>query len=103
MIFYCHDLHEKENVFSWHRQNTKAMTSARAHAKVVPRGQFVEVEKVTFVDLPAKELLLAVLNGSGYVSERETVAEVKGKLKPQKPTRAKPEKEGKKEKAELQW
>ncbi len=87
MIFYCHDLHGKEECFSWHRQKTQALASAREHVKTVPRGFFIEVEKVTLVDVSAKELVLGLLNGSGYVAERETIAELKGKLKPPKPSR----------------
>lgn len=107
MIFYCHDLHEKEDCFSWHRQKGQALASAKEHARTVPRGSFIEVEKVTLVDLTSKELVLAVLNGSGYVAERETIAEVKGKLKVSKQPRAKAKKKKKKGKGRptppLKW
>jgi len=108
MIFYCHDQHQKEDAFSWHRQKGQALSSARDHVKTVPRGEFIEVEKVTLVDLPTKDLVLALLNGSGYVSERKTIAEIKGRLKPKqtkkKVKKANPKSEKEKEEpAPLRW
>lgn len=90
MRFYTHDLHGKEGKFSWHRQKGQALASAREHAKDVPKGEVVEVERVEMAELPAKELVLAILNGSGYVEDRETVAEIKGRAKPPKKPPKKP-------------
>lgn len=91
MRFYVHEIYGKEESFSWHRQKGQAMKSAREHAKTnVPRGELIEVERVELVELPAKELVLAILNGNGYVEERETVAEVKGRAKPPPKPKVKP-------------
>ena len=90
MILYRYST--KDGEWTYPRGKTEALRECRKHAKLTPSNVTLKVEAVELRALTGKTMILALLNGEDVVAEDEEgepqatlLAEVRGKLKPQKP------------------